>query len=155
MDGIAMIATLVLRDVHQPPAPSWWPPAPGWWVVFGAIAVLGALLAAWRLHRRRRRQRIARWFDTAVDQAGSASQQVAVMSDLLRRAARRHDPAADRLDAAAWLALLDGDDAHRPFTTGPGQVLALGGYRPDTSPAEVDALRPLALARFMQWMDAG
>ncbi|MDP7406676.1 MAG: DUF4381 domain-containing protein, partial [SAR324 cluster bacterium] len=23
-----------LRDVHLPPAVSWWPPAPGWWIIF-------------------------------------------------------------------------------------------------------------------------
>ena len=33
---------IVLRDIHQPPAPSWWPPAPGWWLV--AIA---GLMAIW------------------------------------------------------------------------------------------------------------
>ena len=33
--------TLVLRDVHVPPAPSWWPPAPGWWLLAGVSAGLG------------------------------------------------------------------------------------------------------------------
>ncbi len=33
-----------LRDVHLPPAVSWWPPAPGWWVILFIILALLALL---------------------------------------------------------------------------------------------------------------
>jgi len=28
---------LVLRDIHQPPAPGWWPPAPGWWLLAALV----------------------------------------------------------------------------------------------------------------------
>lgn len=146
------IATLVLRDVHQPPAPSWWPPAPGWWAVACALALLLAVLAAWRARRRRRQRRIAALFDSAVSDAATPALQVEAMSDLLRRAARRREPSADRLEGEAWLSLLDGDDARRPFTQGAGRVLLDGGYRPDTALSEVEALRPLARARFLSWM---
>lgn len=151
---VATLATLVLRDVHQPPPPSWWPPAPGWWAVAAAIVAVVAITLAWRARRRRRQQRIAGWFDSAVAAAATPALQVEAMSGLLRRAARRRDPGADRLEGEEWLHLLDGKDAHRPFSRGPGRLLLEGGYRADTAQAEVDALRPLARARFLSWMDA-
>jgi hypothetical protein len=49
---------LVLRDIHLPPAPSWWPPAPGWWVLFGVLCTL--LIAAFFFYRRVRRTQIWR-----------------------------------------------------------------------------------------------
>ncbi|HMM26605.1 MAG TPA: DUF4381 domain-containing protein, partial [Pseudoxanthomonas mexicana] len=55
--------TLVLRDVHVPPAPSLWPPAPGWWLLAGVVVLMLLGIAAWRWHRRRRLQRWQRWFD--------------------------------------------------------------------------------------------
>ena len=150
----ATLATLVLRDVHQPPPPSWWPPAPGWWAVAAVVVAVLAIAWAWRARRRRRQRRIAAWFDAAVDDAPSPALQVEAMSELLRRAARRRDPGADRLDGDAWLSLLDGEDARRPFSQESGRLLLEGGYRADTTQSEVDALRPLARARFLSWMDA-
>ena len=149
-----VLATLVLRDVHQPPPPSWWPPAPGWWAVAAVVVAVLAISWAWRARRRHRQRRIAAWFDTAVENAASPALQVEAMSGLLRRAARRRDPGADRFDVDAWLSLLDGDDARQPFSQGPGRLLLDGGYRADTAQSEVDALRPLARARFLSWMDA-
>lgn len=148
------IASLVLRDVHQPPAPPWWPPAPGWWLTALAVAALVAAVLAWRAHRRRRQRRIAAWFDSAVDGAATPTLQLQAMSQLLRRAARRHQPGAELLEGAQWLSLLDGDDAGRPFSEGPGRLLLDGGYRPDTPAAGVAAVRPLARARFLAWMGA-
>ena len=149
-----VLATLVLRDVHQPPPPSWWPPAPGWWAVAAVVVAVLAIMWAWRARRRRRQRRIEAWFDAAVENAASPALQVEAMSGLLRRAARRRDPGADRFDRDAWLSLLDGDDARQPFSQGPGRLLLDGGYRADTSQSEVEALRPLARARFLSWMDA-
>ena len=152
--GATVLAMLVLRDVHQPPPPSWWPPAPGWWAVAAVVVAVLAITWAWRARRRRRQRRIAAWFDTAVDDAPSPTLQVEAMSELLRRAARRRDPGAVRLDGDAWLALLDGEDPRRPFSQGPGRLLLEGGYRADTAQSEVDALRPLARAWFLSWMDS-
>jgi hypothetical protein len=145
---------LVLRDIHQPPAPGWWPPAPGWWAVGTALVLLAAVLAllAWR--RRRRRQAIACLFDDRLAAADTPAAQVAAMSELLRRAARRRDPGADRLDGEAWLAFLDAG-ARVPRFDGPaGRLLLDGAYRPGTAAADVDALRPLARARYLEWMGA-
>ncbi len=47
---------LALRDIHLPPAPSWWPPAPGWWVLFGMFCLV--LFVACVTYRRVRRRRV-------------------------------------------------------------------------------------------------
>ncbi len=161
--------TLVLRDIHQPAAPPWWPPAPGWWLLV-AILLLAIALWAWLAARRRQRRRaIAAIFDQALGAADSPSAQVAAMSELLRRAGRRRDPAADRLHGDAWLEFLDGSakdadqrrgrkPASRPcvgserFSQGPGRLLLDGGYRRQVDPGQVAALRAIARARFLDWM---
>lgn len=143
-------AELPLRDVHLPPPPGWWPPAAGWWWVAGALLLL--VLAVFYFVRRRR-ARLRRWerlFDTdsaAVDNAT----RIAAMSVLLRRAARRLDPAADTLQGDAWLHWLDGRKG-TDFSQGPGRLLLDGGFRPRIEDAELDALAPLARRRFLQLM---
>lgn len=144
------MATLVLRDVHVPPAPSWWPPAPGWWLVFAALALAGFGIAAWYWLRHRRRRGWMRWFDAMADGQPPAGQ-VAAMSGLLRRAARRADASADRLEGEAWLRFLDGKQGHA-FTQGPGRLLLDGGYRRDVAPAELVAATAVARARFLELM---
>lgn len=145
---------LVLRDLHVAPPPSWWPPAPGWWLLAAvAVALLAAL--AWREHaRRRRRARIAAMFDEAVGSAGSPPQAVAMMSELLRRAARLHDPQADRLAGEAWLARLDTGLPRPAFDTPHGRLLLDGAFRPDVPSEAVAALHRIARARFISWMTA-
>lgn len=147
-------AELVLRDIHQPPAPPWWPLAPGWWAIAALLFVVAAGLAllAWR--RRRRRRAMARLFDDAVAAATTPAAQVAAMSELLRRAARRRDPAADRLQGEAWLALLDAGARLPRFAGESGRLLLDGAFRPGTGTDEVAALLPLARARYLEWMSA-
>lgn len=146
-------ATLVLRDIHQPSAPDWWPPAPGWWLL--AALLLGLIvLAVWIARRASRRKRtIAILFDDAVANADSAPARVAAISELLRRAARRRDPAADRLQEDAWLRFLDGaETATTPFSAGAGRLLLDGGFRRDVDEAQLAALLPLARRRYLQLM---
>jgi len=165
--------TLVLRDIHQPVAPPWWPPAPGWWLV-AALVLLAIVAWAWFAARRRRRARaISAIFDQALAAADTPSAQVAAMSELLRRAARRRDPQADRLHGDAWLKFLDGADVDagkrrgkRPaaksgaesgvaspgFSQGPGRLLLEGGFRREVDADQVAALRAIARARFLAWM---
>ena len=57
-------------------------------LVAGVVALLVAGVVAWRWHRRRTRQAWLRWFDAAIA-GGSPAEQVAAMSERLRRAARR------------------------------------------------------------------
>ena len=145
-------ATLVLRDIHQPAAPAWWPPAPGWWVLAAIVLATALGYAAWRRRRRERQRRIAGMFDDAIQLAGTAPEQIAAMSELLRRAARRRNPQADRLQDHAWLECLDAGDKRRPFTSGPGELLLEGGFRRDADTEQVAELRAIARKRFIDWM---
>ena len=162
-------ATLVLRDIHQTPAPPWWPPAPGWWLLAAVILLAIAGWSWFAARRRRYRRSVAAVFDDALRAAPGAAAEVAAMSELLRRAARRHDPSADRLQGEAWLEFLDtapvtakrqtrktagakpASTSH-VFTQGPGRLLLEGGYRREVDPAQVAELRPLVRARFLEWM---
>ena len=144
--------TLVLRDIHQPPAPPWWPPAPGWWLI-AALLLIVLAVGWWLAARRRRRQRaITALFDAALAAAPSPEAQVAAMSELLRRAARRREPAADRYDGDAWLRFLDADGKQPQFSTDVGRLLLEGGFRREVDATAVAALRPLARQRYLSWM---
>jgi hypothetical protein len=145
-------ASLVLRDVHVPAAPSWWPPAPGWWLVIGGMLLLLGAWLAWSAHRKRRQAMWVRLFEQALTPA-SPAQQVAAMSALLRRAARRVQPQADRLQGDAWLRFLDGDKG-RAFSDGPGRLLLEGGYRRDVDVVQLRAATAVARARFLELMAA-
>lgn len=147
-----MSAPLVLRDVHLPGAPSWWPLAPGWWLLIAAIAIVSAVIYLWRRRRARRRREIAQVFDNALAQAITPAAQVAAMSELLRRAARRRDRDADRLQGEQWLEFLDRGSKTRDFAEGSGRLLLDGGYRRAVDPNQAAALRDVARRRFMQWM---
>lgn len=147
-----MNVPLILRDVHPGTPPAWWPPAPGWWMVFAGIVVVAGLLA-WRASRRRRkRDAILHLFDDAVGGAGTPSQQVAAMSELLRRAARRTHPGADTLEGDDWLQVLDDGMPQPVFSAGAGELLRDGGYRADVGPQHADALRVVARQRYLLWM---
>lgn len=146
---------LPLRDIHEPAAPPWWPPAPGWWIVAG-IALLAAAWLAWRHWRRVRARRLAeRMFDEAVAAALTPTARIAAMSELLRRASRRRDPAADALDGDDWLRFLDASLPRPAFTEGAGALLRDGAFRATADADEVEALRALARARFLDWMGDG
>lgn len=144
--------TLALRDVHLPGAPSWWPLAPGWWLLLAALAALSLSLWWWQRRRARRKREAERVFDEALAAAATPVAQVAAISELLRRAGRRQDRAADTLDGQAWLEFLDRGSKRDDFAAGPGRLLLEGGYRRQVDPAQVRALRELARRRFLQWM---
>ena len=97
---------LVLRDVHVPAAPSMWPPAPGWWLVAAALLTVIAVLWLLKSRQQRKLQARQRLFDEACRDL-PASAQIAAMSELLRRAARKLDKHADRLQGEDWLRFLD------------------------------------------------
>lgn len=141
---------LVLRDVHVPPTPSLWPPAPGWWLVVGAVALVLAVL--WWVGQRRRRRMLVwrKLFDDACGDAAPAAQ-VAAISELLRRASRRVDKQADRLQSEDWLRLLDGQK-QKAFSEGVGRLLLEGGYRREVPADEFAAVKALARTRFLELM---
>ena len=143
---------LPLRDVHEPVAPPWWPPAPGWWFLAGAL-LLVVLALAWLHWRRARRRRLAaRLFDDTLAAAPTRPAQVAAMSELLRRAAARRLPEAATSDGDAWLRLLDEGLPEPVFSAGAGVLLRDGGFRQDVDAGAVEALRTIARARFIDWM---
>lgn len=143
---------LALLDIHQPPAPPWWPPAPGWWIVAACVLLAVAVVGWFAWRRSHRRRLLARIFDDAVDHAATPAAKIAAMSELLRRAARRIDPQADKLLGDDWLRFLDKGLKLPAFASGAGTALRDGGYRRDVSVVEVDALRQLTRARFLDWM---
>lgn len=145
-------ASLPLRDIHAAVAPPWWPPAPGWWGVLAGLLLLALAIAFWRARRRRRRNAVARLFDDALAHADSPAAQIAAMSTLLRRAARRRDPHADTLEGDDWLRFLDAGLKQPVFAAGAGGVLRDGGYRRDVTEAEVEGLRAAVRTRFFSWM---
>jgi hypothetical protein len=146
--------TLVLRDIHQPPAPSWWPPAPGWWMLFAALLLAFVAWAWWWRRRESRRIAIARLFDDAISAADTPAAKIAAMSEQLRRASRRIDPLADRLEGEEWLRFLDRGLPQPVFAAGAGALLRDGVFRRDLGEAEVEALRDIARARFVAWMES-
>ncbi|MDR6839780.1 4-amino-4-deoxy-L-arabinose transferase-like glycosyltransferase [Pseudoxanthomonas sacheonensis] len=136
--------------MHVPSAPSLWPPAPGWWLLAGAIAL--AVAIAWWI-RRKRRRRLLVWqklFDDACSDAAPAAQ-VAAISELLRRAARRVNAKADHLQNEDWLRLLDGQK-QKGFSEGAGRLLLEGGYRREVPADDFAAAKALARARFLELM---
>jgi hypothetical protein len=149
------VAPLPLRDVHLPPAPSGWPPAPGWWIVFATVLLVGIAWAWWRRRVRRRRYVIERVFDDRLLGIDSASAGIAAMSELLRRAARRRDPAAATLSGDDWLRFLDAGQRTPVFSAGAGRTLLEGGFRREVSSQEFDALRHVVRARFVELMVHG
>lgn len=149
-----MTTPLPLRDVHEGTAPAWWPPAPGWWIVLALVVAIAGLLA-WRSRRaRRHRDAVLHLFDDAVARAGTPSEQVAAMSELLRRAARRTQANADTLEGDAWLGFLDEGLPRPEFAGGAGALLREGGFRPEVDAHAVEALRRIARARYLAWMGA-
>ncbi len=146
--------TLVLRDIHQPPPPSWWPPAPGWWMLAAAMLLAFAAWAWWRRRKKTRRAAIARLFDDAVAAADTPAAKIAAMSEQLRRASRRVDANADRLEGDDWLRFLDRGMPQPVFAAGAGALLRDGGFRRDVGETEIAGLHAVARDRFLRWMES-
>jgi cbb3-type cytochrome oxidase subunit 3 len=96
----------ILRDIHLPPAPSWWPPAPGWWLLAALLVLLLVTVVLWWRHtRQRRRYRagiLAEVDALAASHPADAQALAAGLHQLLRRVARLHEPAAAHLRGDAW-----------------------------------------------------
>jgi hypothetical protein len=141
---------LVLRDIHLPPAPSWWPPAPGWWVAFG-LGCLAAIVAAWwyrKLHQRRlMRQRVLADIDALAARHPEDDVAFATsLHQLLRRAALRYAADAHLKQGESWrlvLADVPVDDA----TLDALMTLEARMYQPH---AEFD--RPRVQAAAQHWL---
>ena len=146
-------AAPALREIHLPPAPSWWPPAPGWWLLaaFASILLISLCSRALRRTRQRRRvQSVLCEFDRVAGNASDPSTALAAASALLRRAARLHDPAAVQMSGDAWLAYLDGTDATRPFSQGQGRALAEGMFNQNIDATQTTAALCIARDRLRE-----
>lgn len=143
---------LPLKALHPGQTPSWWPPAPGWWWLLAALLLLAACVGFWLRRRHRRQRALEAYFDAALAQAQTPLAKIAAISELLRRAARRVDPQADRLQGDDWLRFLDGGRQPSAFLHGPGALLRDGAFRPVADPAAVDALCVVARRRYLEWM---
>jgi len=151
--------SLPLRDIHLPAEPSWWPPAPGWWIV--AVIALVAIAFAWRAFARwrllaRRRALLRNEYDSLLEQTalpGQEARQVALLSVLLRRAAKRFSPPPiAALQGEEWLRFLDAGDPSKPFSEGPGRLLLDGPYKRTVDADEARRLAELVGRRLPQFV---
>jgi hypothetical protein len=146
------------RDIHLPPAPSWWPPAPGWWILAIALAIaigFGVAMLVREIRARRWHRRVVAELDRIAATHASQPDNVRLAADvsqLLRRASRLIEPGAAALEGEAWLDFLDrkfeaastkARVAER-FRSATGRALIDAPYRRE---ADVDATQLLALAR--------
>jgi hypothetical protein len=149
-----------LRDIHLPPAPSWWPPAPGWWLL-ALLLCFGAFIAVRWLLQRERERRWRRRVHAELDRiaATHAAQPDAVLlagevSQLLRRMSLLIDPHAAALRDDAWLDFLDRQLSPEqalaaPFRSGSGRLLIDAPFRrvDDAALHALDAPALIGLAR--------
>ena len=134
-----------LRDIHLPPDPLWWPPAPGWWLaaVFAVLVLIGLGVALRRhaVRTRPRRRALELLHDIAADIATDVATDtrhdrphpgLQRLSRLLRRVALQAFPREQvaGLSGDRWLQFLDRSGGTDQFTSGSGQPLATGPYRP-------------------------
>ena len=137
-----------LRDIHLPPAPSWWPPAPGWWLLAAvAIAIFICIFfyARRKFRQRRYRRAVMAELEHCIGVArGDPSALAAALSRFLRRLSRKTSPASGTLAGEQWLQHLDAFAATSEFTTGIGRVLIEAPFRP--APA-YDTVALIALVR--------
>lgn len=141
-----------LREIHLPPAVSWWPPAPGWWLLVLLIVAVG-VVAGWYLRRRARRLALYR---TAMAEMAGIRRQYAAQADasrlavdlsrLLRRVAITLRPGTEvaGLTGEAWLSWLDAQTGGKDFTRGPGRHLTEAAYSPVRELEDAQALLSLA-----------
>lgn len=150
---------LPLRDIHMPPAISWWPPAAGWWGL-ACLLLSIILLSCWWIRRRQLLKlsavnlakqellRIREQYSTHQDQQWLLRE----LSVLLRRLSISEYP---RLQSASltgdeWLQFLDKPMQGSPFKTGVGRVLLDAPYRPQVEFQEIGPLFTLC----EDWIDA-
>ena len=138
----------VLRDIHLPPAPSWWPPAPGWWLLAAIVVALCAVLgiyAARIARRRRHRRRVLRELEGSIAPARSDPAALATsLSRFLRRLSREAHADAASMPGERWLAWLDRCVGSDEFSRGIGRVLVEAPYR---RAMDYDAAALIALVR--------
>lgn len=140
---------LPLRDIHMPPAISWWPPAPGWWGL--ACLLLSIIVLLWWWTRRRQLLKLSaanlareellkirEQYSTHQDQQRLLRE----LSVLLRRLSISEYPRSQSasLTGDEWLQFLDKPMQGSPFKTGVGRILVDAPYRPQITLQEIEPL---------------
>lgn len=143
---------LPLRNIHATESIPWWPLAPGWWLLIAATILVATAVWWWRRAQAQRRARVRGYFDQELERFETPAAQVGMMSELLRRAARLHQPQAAHLQGEEWLAVLNRGLKDRPFRDELGALILDGGFRRDVAVADRDRLRDAAERRFMRWV---
>ena len=120
-----------LKDIHLPPAISFWPPAPGWWilsVLFFSSIFFGGM---WFYKRSKKRKpitealRILKNLEILHESSKDEVKSLRNLSNLLRRTALtfyKHDAVAS-LHGPSWLEFLDKTGNTQEFSKGAGKVL--------------------------------
>jgi hypothetical protein len=134
-----------LKDIHYPPAVSFWPPAIGWYILMLMVILLLVIVSyvgikIWRKHYVKRVV-LARLIELENLQNDQNTIIAEELSALLKRAAlaryQRRDVAG--LHGLAWLAFLDKTAQTTEFSAGPGRLLMRSPYqkRPESIPSEL------------------
>ncbi len=139
-----------LKDIHLPPAVSFWPPAPGWWVLALLFVILMAFCGwwLWNMHKRKRPRteglRMLKEMQNQYHISGEALATLRNLSQLIRRTALTFYAQVDvaSLHGSSWLEFLDKTGQTTEFTKGAGKILGAQLYqqKPDF---DMEALFPV------------
>lgn len=130
-----------LKDIHMPPAVSFWPLAPGWYVVLALIIAASVALLFYLYKCWKKQQRTKSILHQVIElqtnyQHGNKQQALAQLSVLLRRAALAKYPrnTIAGLYGDAWLEFLNTHcpnnlKSQKPFSQPEGKILLNAPYQ--------------------------
>lgn len=126
---------LPLRDIHLPPAISWWPPAIGWCIL--ALLIPLSLYLGYRLYKHMTRKTALKSAKKQLallkqNEQLSKREKLVALSSLIRRTAISLYPRTDvaSLTGEDWLNFLDNSIANRGFNSDTGWLLTHAIYSP-------------------------
>ena len=119
-----------LKDIHLPPAISWWPPAPGWWIlgiiIFSIFIFI--IIILYRIYKRRMPKvealRILKNLQRQSSKNNNELKKLRELSQLLRRTALSiySQEEVASLQGTEWLEFLDKTGQTNVFTKGHGKI---------------------------------
>lgn len=153
--------TVILRDIHDLDAISWWPPAPGWWIVFGLaaaallVAVLrywlrySGLMPGWRGDARRQLRTLQKALRREEPRTVAGQLSTLLRRIAMARVGRRQ---AAGLSGDRWLNWLEANDSTGFNWTKRGRILLHAPYMPPARTVErKEVARLVSAAR--RWVD--
>ena len=133
-----------LKDIHLPPAISWWPPAPGWWILAVLFILISVFIVCWLLrsyHRRRPRieaLQLLKDLKSHYKNSHSALSTLRALSQLLRRTAL----SLYEQEEVASMQGLDKTGQTTEFTRGVGNIFGEDLFRSEPD-FDLEVLFPL------------